>query len=36
MTINYILAFVFGLVWGYFSKVVVDFFREAEDEAIYR
>lgn len=31
-----IIYFIIGLAWGYFSKVVIDFFREAENEDIYR
>lgn len=33
--INIILAFVFGAVWGYFTAIVISFFRQEEmDENI--
>lgn len=32
--INIIIAFVAGLVWGYFSAAVIYFFRDKEDEVI--
>lgn len=35
-TINIIIAFVLGAVWGYFSAVVLNFFREVENETVYR
>lgn len=32
---NYIIAFVSGLVWGYFTAIVISFFRQEEvDENI--
>lgn len=34
--IKIILAFIIGLAWGYFSKVVIDFFLEEENETVYR
>lgn len=34
--INIILSFVLGSAWGFFVKVVIDFFLEEENETVYR
>lgn len=34
--IDKIVFFTLGLAWGYFCKVVIDFFLEEENESVYR